>query len=134
MTKINTQQILMVAAVLFFCYGPVNAVAAEPAAASRTLLMENQVQLSSNSINAKVMRVIFPPAFKTPLHTHDGPGPRYVVKGKLKVVETDKTSTYGAGDVFWEAGDFMTVENIGPEPAEIILFELAPPAFDKTDK
>jgi len=93
---------------------------------NRTLLLENKVELPSNSINAKVIRVAFPPAFKTPWHTHEGPGPRYVVKGKLKVVEGGKTNIYKVGDVFWESGNLMSVENIGEDAAELIIFELAP--------
>ena len=93
---------------------------------NRAILLENKVELPSNNINAKVIRVTFPPAFKTPWHTHQGPGPRYVVKGKLKVVEGGKTNTYSAGDVFWESGHLMSVENIGEDSAEIIIFELAP--------
>jgi quercetin dioxygenase-like cupin family protein len=93
---------------------------------NRTLLLENKVELPSTNVNAKVIRVTFPPAFKTPWHTHEGPGPRYVVKGKLKVVEGDKTNTYSVGDVFWESGHLMSVENIGEDSAELIIFELAP--------
>jgi quercetin dioxygenase-like cupin family protein len=93
---------------------------------NRTILLENKVELSSNNINAKVIRVTFPPAFKTPWHTHQGPGPRYVVKGKLKVVEGGKTNTYTVGDVFWESGHLMSVENMGEDSAELIIFELAP--------
>jgi len=91
---------------------------------NRTVLLENKVELPSNNVNAKVIRVIFPPAFKTPWHTHEGPGPRYVVKGKLKVVEDGKTNTYAVGDVFWETGHLMSVENIGEDSAELIIFEL----------
>jgi quercetin dioxygenase-like cupin family protein len=90
------------------------------------VLLENKLELPSNNINAKVIRVIFPPAFKTPWHTHEGPGPRYVVKGKLKVVEGAKTNTYSVGDVFWESGHLMSVENMGEDSAELIIFELAP--------
>ena len=90
----------------------------------RTILLENKVELPSNNVNAKVIRVIFPPAFKTPWHTHEGPGPRYVVKGTLKVVEDGKTNTYAVGDVFWETGHLMSVENIGEDSAELIIFEL----------
>ena len=93
---------------------------------NRTLLLENKVELSSNNVNAKVIRVEFPPAFKTPWHTHEGPGPRYVVKGKLKVVEEGKTNIYSVGDVFWESGHLMSVENMGEDTAELIIFELAP--------
>ena len=91
---------------------------------NRTLLLENKVELPSNNANAKVIRVTFPPAFKTPWHTHEGPGPRYVVKGKLKVVEGGKTNIYKVGEVFWESGNLMSVENLADEPAEIIIFEL----------
>jgi quercetin dioxygenase-like cupin family protein len=93
---------------------------------NRTILLENKVELSSNNINAKVIRVTFPPAFKTPWHAHQGPGPRYVVKGKLKVVEGGKTNTYSVGDVFWESGHLMSVENMEENSAELIIFELAP--------
>lgn len=93
---------------------------------NRTVLLENKVDLPSKNINAKIILVTFPPAFKTPSHTHEGPGPRYVVKGKLKVVEGGKTNTYSAGEVFWESGNLMSVENIGENAAELIIFELAP--------
>jgi len=93
---------------------------------NRTLLLENKVELPSNNVNAKVIRVTFPSAFKTPWHTHEGPGPRYVVKGKLKVIEGGKTNIYAVGDVFWESGNLMSVENMGEDPAELIIFELAP--------
>jgi quercetin dioxygenase-like cupin family protein len=93
---------------------------------NRTILLENKVQLPSNSIKAKIIRVTFPIAFKIPWHTHEGPGPRYVVKGKLQVVEGGKTNTYSIGDVFWESGDIMSVENTGEDSAELIIFELAP--------
>jgi len=92
---------------------------------NRTVLLENKVELPSNDVNAKVIRVTFPPAFKTPWHTHEGPGPRYIVKGKLKVIEEGKTNIYSTGDVFWESGHLMSVENMGEDPAELIIFELA---------
>jgi len=93
---------------------------------NRAVLLENKVELPSNNINAKIIRVTFPIAFKTSWHTHEGPGPRYVVKGKLNVVEGGKTNTYSVGDAFWESGDLMSVENIGEDSAELIIFELAP--------
>jgi len=93
---------------------------------NRAVLLENKVELPDNNVNAKVIRVTFPPAFKTPWHTHEGQGPRYVVKGKLKVVEGGKTNTYSVGDVFWESGHLMSVENIGEDSAELIIFELTP--------
>ncbi len=109
---------------LFFVVETVSADNSKPGLI-RTTLMENPVELPSKSVNAKVIRVTFPPAFKTPWHTHDGPGPRYVVKGKLKVTEDGKVNTYSVGEVFWESGKLMAVENVGTETAELIIFELA---------
>lgn len=100
--------------------------AGEKPSMKRTLMLENKVTLPGNSVNGKVIRVSFPTGFKTPRHTHEGPGPRYVVKGTLQVVEGEKTGIYSEGDVFWESGQSMTVENVGGEPAELIIFELAP--------
>ena len=41
-------------------------------------------------------------------------------------VEGGKTNTYTVGDVFWESGHLMSVENMGEDSAELIIFELAP--------
>lgn len=101
-----------------------DAAATENTAFKRTVLLENKADLTSKHVTARTIRVIFPPAFKTPLHTHEGPGPRYVVKGKLKVIEGGKTNIYQAGDVFWESGEVMSVENLTAQPAEMIIVEL----------
>jgi quercetin dioxygenase-like cupin family protein len=100
------------------------ALAKENGEIQRTVLLQQQVTLPSPNVNGKVIRISFPVGFKTPRHTHEGPGPRYVVKGTLQVVEDDKTGIYSAGEVFWETGQSMTVENIGGEPAELIIFEM----------
>ncbi len=93
---------------------------------SRQPLFKKQVTLPAREVDAKVIRVKFPKGYKTPLHTHEGPGPRYVVKGKLKIEDGGNTQVYGQGEVFWETGAEMTVENVGNAEAEIIIFELAP--------
>jgi len=92
----------------------------------RSVLLQQKLTLPSPNVHAKVIRVNFPQGVKTPRHTHEGPGPRYVVKGTLQVVEGDKTGIYSAGEVFWESGQAMTVENIGGESAELIIFEMGP--------
>jgi quercetin dioxygenase-like cupin family protein len=93
---------------------------------SRQLLLTKAVTLSSNPVQTNVIRVQFPSGYKTPLHTHAGPGPRYVLKGKLRVEDAGESHVYGSGDVFWETGAAMTVENISGGDAEIVIFELAP--------
>jgi quercetin dioxygenase-like cupin family protein len=78
-------------------------------------------------VESRVIRVQFPSGYKTPLHTHEGPGPRYVLKGRLRVEDSGQIQVYGPGDVFWETGAAMTVENISGGDAELVIFELAPP-------
>ncbi len=92
---------------------------------SRTELLNKRVTLASPEIDAKVIRVKFARGFKTPLHTHQGPGPRFVLKGRLQVEDSGESHVYKPGEVFWETGTEMTVENVGKGEAEIIIFEMA---------
>lgn len=112
-------------ALLAACCLAFTANAEEPQAA-RQLLLNKDVTLPATNVQAKVIRVDFPSGYKTPLHTHEGQGPRYVVKGHLKIEDAGKTQVYGPGEVFWETGAAMTVENVGGGEAEIIIFEIAP--------
>ncbi|MFO1418974.1 MAG: cupin domain-containing protein [Methylotetracoccus sp.] len=96
----------------------------EPPMPPRQVLMEKATELPSNRVNARVVRVAFPKGYKSPLHTHEGPGPRYVLKGKVRIEESGQINTYGPGEVFWETGQWMTVENVGEDEAVMIIFEL----------
>ena len=93
---------------------------------SRQILMKKDVDLPSPRITANVMRVVFPAGGKAPTHTHPGPGPRYLIKGKLKVIDGGETKIYTAGDVFWETGHEMMVENVAGSDSELVIFEMAP--------
>lgn len=95
-------------------------------APTREVLLAKPVQLPDPAIFAKVVRVSFPPGVKTPLHTHEGPGPRYVLKGEITVEDHGQTATYKAGQVFWETGEPMIAGNRGKETAVMVIFELAP--------
>lgn len=110
---------------LFFVVEAVSADEGKPELI-RTTIMENPVEFPSKNINAKVMRVTFPPHYKTPWHTHEGPGPRYVVRGKFEVTDDGMVKTYSNGEVFWESGKKMAIQNMSDETAELIIFELAP--------
>ncbi len=125
MSKIQTIKLIL-ATLIALSFGSISAVSAqEKTGLNRTVLLDKKLELPSPNIDAKVIRVAFPFGFKTPWHTHEGPGPRYVVKGTLKVVEHGKARTYSAGEVFWETGELMSVENVGNDAAELIIFELA---------
>jgi quercetin dioxygenase-like cupin family protein len=93
---------------------------------SQKVIFEQVIELPSKNVNVTIRRVAFPVGFKTPEHTHAGPGPRYILRGQLQVIEGGVTGTYGAGEVFWESGIPMTAENVGGEEAECIIIELLP--------
>ena len=93
---------------------------------SRQNLLNKTITLASPEVEAQVIKVHFPPGFKTPSHTHEGPGPRYVVKGRLRVIDNGENHVYGPGQVFWESGSEMTVENVGGGDAEIVIFQMIP--------
>lgn len=125
---LNKQTLKFIAVTLAtLCLGNIQTASGfEKPGLTRSVLLEKTLELPSPNINTKMIRVEFPFGFKTPWHTHQGPGPRYVVKGTLKVVEHGKAGTYSAGEVFWETGELMSVENVGDNVAELIIFELAP--------
>lgn len=93
---------------------------------SRQSLLRKEVDLAAPQITTNVIRVTFPAGSKVSTHTHPGPGPRYVLKGKLKVVDAGQTQVYTAGDVFWETGREMTVENVAGDESQMVIFEMAP--------
>ena len=89
------------------------------------ILLEKVVEVPSK-IKVLVRHVTYPEGYKTPKHTHKGPGPRYVLQGKVNVIEGGKMGTYSAGEVFWESGIPMTVENIGHGEYKAVIIELLP--------
>jgi quercetin dioxygenase-like cupin family protein len=111
---------------LFLATSPAANAEESSAKFSRELLLKKHVTLAAKEVDTNVIRVQFPKGYKTPLHTHEGPGPRYVLKGKLKVEDGGQSNVFGPGEVFWETGAEMTVENVGKGEAEIIIFEMAP--------
>lgn len=122
--KIN-KMVLFVTFATAFCVGQAAAAQAQSKVAQK-VLFEKVVELPDKNVHVKVRHVKFAVGFKTPEHTHKGPGPRYVLKGKMKVIEGGVTGTYGAGEVFWETGIPMTAENVGGAEAEVVIIELLP--------
>ena len=88
-------------------------------------LFEKVVDVPSKT-RVVVRLTTYPKGYKTQLHTHKGPGPRYVLQGTLKVAEGGETKTYGPGQVFWETGLPMTVENVGEGNSQHLIIELLP--------
>lgn len=95
--------------------------ATEAPSPPQQILLERAIELPTNRSQVRVLRVVFPPGYKSPLHTHESPGPRYVVRGKLRIEEGGQTREFEAGQVFWETGNWMTAENVGNGEAEIVV-------------
>ena len=123
--KVSLAQVSFVLLVVI-CLGSLPLIAQAQGNVPQKVLFEQVVELPSKNVNVKIRRVMFPVGFKTPEHTHEGPGPRYILRGKLKVIEGGVTGAYGAGEVFWESGIPMTAEHVGGEEAEFIIIELLP--------
>jgi quercetin dioxygenase-like cupin family protein len=116
----------MLAAVVLSVAHPVEANESAAPGMSRQLLLKQALPPLGANPEARVIRVHFPSGYKTPMHTHEGPGPRYVLKGKVRVEDNGKTQVYGPGDVFWETGAAMTVQSVSGDDAEMVIFEIAP--------
>ena len=110
----------------FAACGKAESVPAEGPSKISSLLFEKAIDLPSKKVNVVIRHVKLPVGFKTPAHTHKGPGPRYVINGTAEVVEGEATLTVSAGDVFWESGAVMTAENVGDGEMELIAVQLLP--------
>jgi quercetin dioxygenase-like cupin family protein len=117
--------VLTIAAMAYLTMLP-DAVEAQSEKMIQKVLLEKMVELASKQVNVKIRHITFPVGFKTPEHTHKGPGPRYVLKGQVEVIEGGETKTVKSGEVFWESGIPMTAENVGDGEAELIVIELLP--------
>jgi len=123
--KLSSYLTLLLSAGLLFSTA-VTAQSDKKTSFSRQSLLKQTVTLPSPDIETQVIKVHFPPHYKTPSHTHEGPGPRYVLKGRLRVEDNGEINIYKAGQVFWESGSEMTVENVGNSDAEIVIFQMIP--------
>jgi quercetin dioxygenase-like cupin family protein len=126
-SKVSRAIVGLVLLVFFLMYvGSLPLTAQNLGKTPQNVLFEKVVELPSKTVNVKIRRVTLPVGFKTPEHTHKGPGPRYLLKGKVEVIEGGVTGIYQAGEIFWETGAPMTTENVGGEEAEAIIIELLP--------
>ncbi|BCX80969.1 hypothetical protein MIT9_P0547 [Methylomarinovum caldicuralii] len=91
----------------------------------RDVLLARPVTLPDTHIVTRVIRVTFPPGFRTPEHIHKGPGPRYVLSGEIRIIDKEGTKIYRQGQVFWETGKPMVAENAAGETV-LLIFEMAP--------
>ena len=89
--------------------------------------LEDVVYGHINELNGKykmrATEVTFAPGAHLGVHHHVGPGIRYVLRGELAFTEGGQTTTYRAGDYFFETGNLAhTAENKTTEPLTVLFF------------
>lgn len=104
---------------------------AEPMPSVETL-SQSEMELSGVPVQCKVTRVNLPKGYKTPPHERDSSGPRYVHKGRVRLESNGIVSEFGPGQVFWEEGPSVTLENISEGEVELISFGVIPKAVKLT--
>ncbi len=100
----------------------------------RDVLLSRPVTLPDTHVVTRVIRVTFPPGFRTPEHIHQGPGPRYVLSGRIRVIDREGSKIYRQGSVFWETGEPMVAENAADGETVLLIFEMAPVKATETPR
>ena len=81
----------------------------------------------NDKFKLRATEVTFAPDAYLGVHHHVGPGVRYVLSGTLTFTEAGKTTTYRAGDYFYETGNFAhTAQNKTKTPLRVIFIEILP--------
>lgn len=95
-------------------------------------LIERPVELPDKDFNILVRTVEWPVGYKSKPHTHKGPGPRYVISGKVRIDDNGNIGEYEAGESFWHPGGFPhTAENIADQPSKVLIIEMLPKNLSK---
>lgn len=100
-----------------------------PALAEEMDLAEHGFELSSAKFKMKLFRHVLPRGFKAAEHIHDRPGPRYVIKGRVRVLSEGSVAEYGPGEVFWEMNGTFMLENISAGDVDLLMVEMIPEAL-----
>jgi quercetin dioxygenase-like cupin family protein len=75
----------------------------------------------------RATEVTFAPDAYLGVHHHIGPGIRYVLAGEVAFTEGGRTTTYKAGDYFFETGNIAhTAQNKTQQPLRVLFFEILP--------
>ena len=95
------------------------------------LKLEETIYGHISEINGKfkmrATEVTFAPGGFLGAHHHVGPGIRYVVSGEVAFTEGGQTTTYKAGEYFFETGNLAhTAENKTSVPLRILFVEILP--------
>jgi hypothetical protein len=98
----------------------------ESTLATPQVLGEESVDLPGSKVKVRVLKLSLPKGWKQSEKIHPLPGPRYVLKGRIRVVTEVKKEEFGPGQVFWENGVVATSENISDGEVDLLVTEMVP--------
>lgn len=114
---------------LIACIALINSldgIAAEMAPLPQQLLGEQSMDLSAPNVKVRVIKLTLPKGWKLATRIHPVPGPRYVLKGRVRIVTDIKAEEFGPGQLFWETGSQYLSENISDSEVDLLVTELLP--------
>jgi quercetin dioxygenase-like cupin family protein len=114
---------LFAAIPLIFC---LDATAAETATLPQQLLGEQSMDLSAPNVKVRVIKLTLPKGWKIATRIHPIPGPRYVLKGRVRIATDVKAEEFGPGQLFWETGSQYLSENVSDSEVDLLVMEMLP--------
>lgn len=113
----------------------VDGMAAEPVPLPQQFLGEQLMDLSGSKVKVRVIKITLAKQWKVASRIHPIPGPRYVLKGRVRVATDAKAEEFGPGQLFWETGSQYLSENISDSEVDLLVMEMLPePTPPKTGR
>lgn len=112
-----------------------DAIAAETTPLPQHLLGEQSMDLSASKVKVRVIKLTLAKGWKAASRIHPIPGPRYVLKGRVRIATDAKADEFGPGQLFWETGSQYLSENISDSEVDLLVMEMLPePTPPKTGR
>jgi hypothetical protein len=103
-----------------------DAMAAETAPLPQQLLGEQSMDLSASKVKVRVIKLTLAKGWKVASRIHQIPGPRYVLKGRVRIATDAKAEEFGPGQLFWETGSQYLSENVSDSEVDLLVMEMIP--------
>lgn len=103
-----------------------DATAAETAPLPQQLLGEESMDLSATKVKVRVIKLTLAKGWKVKTRIHPVPGPRYVLKGRVRIATDEKAEEFGPGQLFWETGSQYLSENVSDSEVDLLAMEMLP--------
>ena len=93
------------------------------------------MDLSASKVKVRVIKLTLAKGWKVASRIHPIPGPRYVLKGRVRIATDAKADEFGPGQLFWETGSQYLSENISDSEVDLLVMEMLPePTPPKTGR